>query len=67
MMKTKHYIKKLIKNISKHKGTNRKQFLFLNRYNLGELEDISFKARKLVKGNKIRQLSTPPNYKSKVA
>ena len=54
MMKTKHYIKKLIKNISKHKGTNRKQFLFLNRYNLGELEDISFKAKKFVKENKIR-------------
>ncbi len=47
-------LKKLIKSIYKHRGTNRKQFLFLNRYNLGELEDILFKAKKFVKENKIR-------------
>ena len=51
-MKTKHYIKKLIKSIYKHRSTNRKQFLFFKKNNLGKLEDISFKARKLVKENK---------------
>ena len=47
-------LKKLIKSIYKHRGTNRKQFLFLKKYNLTELEDISFKTRKLVKENKIK-------------
>ena len=47
-------LKKLIKSIYKHRGSNRKQFLFLKKYNLTELEDISFKARKLVKENKIK-------------
>ena len=47
-------LKKLIKSIYKHRGTSRKQFLFLKKYNLTELEGISFKARKLVKENKIK-------------
>ena len=47
-------LKKLIKSIYKHRGTSRKQFLFLKKYNLTELENVSFKARKLVKENKIR-------------
>ena len=47
-------LKKLTKNIYKHRGSNRKQFLFLKKYNLTELEDILFKARKLVKENKIK-------------
>ena len=37
------------------------------KYNLTEIEGISFKARKLAKENKIKQLSMAPNYKSKVA
>ena len=46
--------KKLIKNIYKHRGSNREQFLYLKKYSLNEIETISFKARKFVKENKIK-------------
>ena len=46
--------KKLIKNIYKHRMTGRKQFLYLKKYSLDEIETISFKARKFVKENKIK-------------
>jgi|ETNmetMinimDraft_21_1059911.scaffolds.fasta_scaffold44016_2 hypothetical protein len=47
-------LKKLIKNIYKHRGSNREQFLYLKKYNLNEIETISFNARKFVKENKIK-------------
>ena len=47
-------LKKLIKNIYKHRMTGRKQFLYLKKYNLNQIETISFNARKFVKENKIK-------------
>ena len=47
-------LKKLIKNIYKHRMTDRKQFLYLKKYNLNEIEIILFNARKFVKENKIK-------------
>ena len=47
-------LKKLIKNIYKHRMTDRKQFLYLKKYNLNEIETISFNARKFVNENKIK-------------
>ena len=46
-------LKKLIKNIYKHRMTNRKQFLYLKKYSLNEIESISYNARQFVKQNKI--------------
>ena len=47
-------LKKLIKNIYKHRMTNRKQFLYLKKYNVNEIEDILLKARQLVKQDNIK-------------
>ena len=47
-------LKKLIKNIYKHRMTNRKQFLYLKKYSLNEIESISYNARQFVKQNKIK-------------
>ena len=47
-------LKKLIKNIYKHRMTDRKQFLYLKKYNLNEIVSISFNARKFVNENKIK-------------
>ena len=47
-------LKKLIKNIYKHRMSDRVQFLYLKKYNLNEIETISFKARKFVKENRIK-------------
>ena len=46
--------KKLIKNIYKHRMTDRKQFLYLKKYSLNEIETILVNARQFVKENKIK-------------
>ena len=46
--------KKLIKNIYKHRMTDRKQFLYLKEYSLNEIETILINARQFVKENKIK-------------
>ena len=47
-------LKKLIKNIYKHRMTNRKQFLYLKKYSLNEIETILINVRQFVKENKIK-------------
>ncbi len=46
--------KKLIKNIYKHRMTDRKQFLYLKEYSLNEIETALINARQFVKENKIK-------------
>ena len=46
--------KKLIKNIYKHRMTDRKQFLYLKEFSLNEIEAILINARQFVKENKIK-------------
>jgi len=49
-------LKKLIKNVYKHRMTDREQFLYLKKYSLNEIEDILLKARQLIKENNLKLL-----------